>query len=90
MKTLQVTKQFKKDINKFKKQGKDFSKLKDVLDTICAGKKLEVKYHDHKLVGSYQKARECHVESDWLLIYEIHINIVKLRRTGSHSELFKM
>ncbi len=90
IKTLQVTKQFKKDIKKLRKQGKDFSKLKDVLDIICEGKELEIKYRDHKLVGSYQKTRECHVESDWLLIYEIHLDIIKLRRTGSHSELFKM
>ncbi len=90
MKTLQATKQFKKDIKKLRKQGKDFSKPKDILDIICEGKELEIKYRDHKLVGSFQKARECHVESDWLVIYEIHLSIIKLRRTDFHSELFKM
>jgi len=89
MKTLKVTKQFKKDVNKLKKQGKDFDKLKVVLETICEGKELEIKYRNHKLVGNYQKAQECHIEPDWLLIYEIHKNIVKLRRTGTHAELFK-
>mgnify|MGYP003960532565 FL=1 len=89
MKTLQVTKQFKKDVRRLKKQGKDFTKLKVVLGTICEGKELEIKYRDHKLVSNYQKARECHIEPDWLLIYEIFIDTIKLRRTGSHAELFK-
>ena len=47
MKTLQVTKQFKKDVSKLKKQGKDFTKLKVALADICEGKELETKYRDH-------------------------------------------
>ncbi len=70
MKTLQVTKQFKKDVKRLKKQGKDFTKLKVVLETICEGNELEIKFRDHKLVGNYQKVRECHMEPDWLLIYK--------------------
>ncbi len=80
MKTLQVTKRCKKDVKK----------LKAVIDTLCAGNDLETKYRDHKLVGNYKNARECHIESDWLLIYESSEHIVKLRRTGSHTELFKL
>ena len=89
MKTLQVTKQFKKDVNRLKKQKKDLAKLKLVIDAICEGKNLEEKYRDHKLIGNYDKARECHIEPDWLLIYESYKDVVKLRRTGSHAELFK-
>ena len=89
MKTLQTTKQLKKDVNKLKRQGKDFNKLNIVLEAICEDKELETKYRDHKLVGKYQKARECHIEPDWLFLYEMHKDIVKLRRTGSHAELFK-
>ena len=44
----------------------------------------------NKLVGNYKNARDCHIESDWLLIYESSEHIVKLRRTGSHTELFKL
>ncbi len=89
MKDLQVTKQFKKDVNRLRKQGKDLNRLKTVIDAVCEGKELETKYRDHKLTRNYQKARECHIQPDWLLIYEIHEDVIKLRRTGSHSELFK-
>jgi len=88
MKILKVTKRFKKDVKKLKKQEKDLGKLKDVLDCICKGLELETKYRDHKLSGNYQKARECHIEPDWLLIYEIDESSRKLRRTGSHAQLF--
>lgn len=35
--------------------------------------------------------KECHIEPDFLLIYEIHndIMVLLLVRTGSHSNLFK-
>ena len=69
MKILKVTKQFKKETNKLKTKGKKISTLKIVIEAICEGKQLETKYRDHKLVGNYQKVRECHIEPDWLLIY---------------------
>ena len=36
--------------------------------------------------------RECHIEPDWLLIYEIQgttFLVLMLYRLGTHSELFK-
>jgi mRNA interferase YafQ len=31
---------------------------------------------------------ECHIKSNWLLIYQLTADKVVLTRTGSHSELF--
>ncbi len=90
MKTVQTTKQFKKDVKRLKKQGKDFEKLREVVDTLCEGEELDTQYRDHKLIGNYQEAREYHIEPDWLLIYEMNEENIKLQRTGSHAELFKM
>ena len=33
--------------------------------------KLEEKYKDHELSGNFKGYRECHILSDWLLIYKI-------------------
>ena len=33
--------------------------------------------------------REAHIEPDWLLIYRITGNELRLVRTGSHSDLFR-
>lgn len=90
MKEIQITKQFKKDVKRIKKQGKDQEKLKFIINVLHKEELLGVKYKDHKLSGDYQGSRECHIEPDWLLIYENEETNIKLRRTGSHAELFNM
>jgi mRNA interferase YafQ len=53
---------------------------------------LARKHRDHELSGQFGGVRECHVEPDWLLIYEaegdVMSGILKLIRTGTHSDLF--
>jgi len=62
--------------------------LKEVLEKIISGQQLEAKYRDHVLVGQYKGTRECHIEPDWLLIYELAGSEVVLIRTGTHADLF--
>ena len=81
--------QFKRDVSRAKKQGKDLSLLKTAIETLLARKRLPPKYNDHGLKGKYQQHRDCHLESDWLLIYRISNDTLRLERLGSHSELFK-
>lgn len=88
---VKFTNQFKKDLKLAKKQGKDIEKLFAVVEKLAFGEVLEAKYKDHDLTGSYKGCRECHIEPDWLLVYEIFNNtlVLVLYRVGSHSELFK-
>ena len=87
---VKFTGQFKKDLKLAKKQGKDLDKLFNVIEILEKGEKLEKKYKDHSLSGEYKGTRECHIEPDWLLVYEImnDVLILMLYRLGSHSELF--
>lgn len=82
--------QFKRDLKLIRKQGKDETKLHKVVDLLADGKKLPPKYDDHPLTGNYIGCRECHIQPDWLLVYEIYETelILYLTRTGSHSDLF--
>ena len=84
------TSKFKKDYKLAMKQGKDISLIDDCIRKLAARIELEPKYRDHDLTGNWQGHRECHVQSDWLLIYRIEGDdlILVLARTGSHSELF--
>ncbi len=50
---------------------------------------LEQSLYDHPLKGKMLYFRECHIEPDWLLIYQIKDDYVIFIRTGSHSDLFK-
>ena len=71
------------------RQGKDLDKLKSVLASLVEGEELSPEYRDHVLVGQYKGTRECHLEPDWLLIYEQAESEIVLIRTGSHSDLFR-
>ncbi len=88
---VKFTTQFKKDLKLAKKQKKNLDILFDVIDKLANGKKLDSKYRDHDLSGDYAGTRECHIEPDWLLVYEIRddVLVLMLYRLGSHSELFK-
>ncbi|MFA4837283.1 MAG: type II toxin-antitoxin system YafQ family toxin [Dehalococcoidia bacterium] len=89
MRTFSRTSQFKKDVKRIKKRGKDISKLKEMLETIASGKELESRYRNHMLIGQYASVRECHVEPDWLLLYKLSESEVVLMRTGTHADLFE-
>ena len=88
---VKFTNQFKKDLKLAKKQNKDLDKLFEVVNTLADGGTLDTRYRDHELSGNYKGARECHIEPDWLLVYEIRdeVLVLMLYRLGTHSELFK-
>ena len=88
MPEIQITKQFKKDYARVTKRGKNLSKIKQVILLLEQGKELPAKYKDHALTGNYAHSRDCHIEPDWLLIYNISGDIITLERTGTHSDIF--
>ena len=69
------TRQFEKDIKKIKRQGKNLEKIKIIIRSLLQGQPLDPIHRNHKLIGSYQGRRECHIESDWLLIYKRVIGV---------------
>ena len=90
MLSLKTTTKFKKDYKRMKKQGKDLSLLKMVIDDLLAEKILPEKNRDHALIGNYLGFRECHIQPDWLLIYAVDHGqlVLTASRTGTHSDLF--
>ena len=87
---VQFTNQLKKDLKLAKKQHKNLDKLFEVINILADGGTLDIKYRDLDLIGKYKGARECHIEPDWLLVYEIQgdVLVLMLYRLGTHSELF--
>lgn len=87
---IEFTSKMKKDVKLIMKRGKDISKLTDVLKLLAAGTKLPVNCKDHQLTGNLKDFRECHIESDWLLMYQLHDDVLTLTAiaTGTHSDLF--
>jgi mRNA interferase YafQ len=89
---LEFTGQFKKDYKLALKRGCDPDALNTVITMLANEQPLPKEYRDHALTNSrnYKGMRECHIEPDWLLVYKIVREnlILKLIRTGSHSDLF--
>ena len=82
---------FKKDLKRLEKRNIDRNLLNNVLTLFVEKGNVSEIYKPHKLSGDYSGFWECHVKSDWLLIYEIdeQKKMVILVRTGTHSDLFK-
>lgn len=89
IKATNYTSQFKKDVEKAKKQNRNLKNLQYVIELLLTSTPLPIKFRDHKLVGNYKGRRECHIEPDFLLIYLIKDDELYLERLGTHSELFK-
>ena len=87
---IKFTSRFKKDVKLAKRQGKDIDKLFEIIERIANDETLDEKYRDHSLSGEYKGTRECHIEPDFLLIYEKFedVLVLSLVRAGSHSDLF--
>lgn len=87
--TIKYTSQFKKDYKRLQRQDKDLQKLRVLINALATNQALDIQYRDHPLSGNWKGYRDCHLEPDWILIYQVEEDILTLARTGSHSELFK-
>jgi mRNA interferase YafQ len=90
VRTFSRTSQFKKDVKRAAKRGKDLRKLRIVLDLLINGDLLPPQCKDHPLRGEFSGSRDCHIEPDWILIYTLTDaeTQVRFERTGTHSDLF--
>ena len=88
---VKYSKEFKKSLKKVIKQGKNIDKLLDIVDMLSQKQQLDPKYKDHALYNDkrFKDCRDCHIETDWVLIYKYLENevLLLLVNTGSHSEV---
>lgn len=88
MKTLFASNSFQKDLKRALNRGKNQKRMKEVLDLLLADTPLPSRCRPHRLVGDCKGLWECHLEPDWLLIYDITEEEIRLYRTGTHADLF--
>lgn len=90
---IRSTKKFNNSLKKIYKQGKDISKLEEVVEILANGEPLEIRNKNHNLINdkNFKYCKECHIEPDWILIYQHKDEdlILLLLDTGSHSDLFR-
>lgn len=87
---IEAQNKFKKDLKLAIKRGLNTALLSEVLELLQEDGKLPKKYSPHKLKGKYLGFWECHIQPDWLLIWDQtdSIRLITLIRTGTHSDLF--
>jgi mRNA interferase YafQ len=88
MRRITQRKQFRDDLKRQKRRGKNIEELISVVELLADVGSLPEEYRPHKLSGEWKGVWECHVEPDWLLIYDVTSAEVLLIRTGTHSDLF--
>ena len=84
------TGKFKKDFVLAEKRHKGIDKLIEIMNMIIQEQPLPPERRNHPLHGEWEGTLECHIQGDWVLIYEIDsaAHTVTFHRTGSHSDLF--
>ncbi len=87
---IETSKKFDKDLKILVKNGFDLKLLYKVVENLAKEQPLDPKYKDHPLKGALKDFRECHLQPDLLLVYQIKKpkNTLFLVRLGSHSDLF--
>jgi mRNA interferase YafQ len=80
--------QFKRDVKLAEKRGKNMEKLRNVIDMLLTDQHLPNELCDHPLKGKWKPRRDLHIEPNWLLIYLVDDKVLRLERTGTHSDLF--
>ena len=85
---LIATAQFKKDLRRVSKRGKDLHQLWTVVDKLQAKQPLDPTHRPHRLSGRWARFLECHIGPDWLLIWNQQGDVLTLVRTGTHTDLF--
>ena len=90
MKILRYSTQYKKDFKKYRNQHKKLQKLLEVFRLLENEESLPPEFKTHMLKGDLKGCMECHIESDFLLIwFDKDSDIIDILRLGTHSELFK-
>ena len=90
MYSVDYTNRFKKDLKRCFKRGFDISKIQQAVKLLELNGELPAEYKPHKLVGNRNGQWECHIQPDWLMVWEQndeHFTLLFLE-TGTHSDLF--
>ena len=90
MYSVDYTNRFKKDLKRCFKRGLDISKIQNAVKLLELNGELPAEYKPHKLVGNRNGQWECHIQPDWLMVWEQNDKQLTLLflQTGTHSDLF--
>lgn len=88
--SLSFSNRFKKSLKRASKRGLELSKLETVIGILVEEGCLPSEYKPHKLSSKFDGAWECHIQSDWLLVWQQNDTELTLLMidTGTHADIF--
>ena len=86
----ELSNQFKRDYDLLRRRGYDLTKLDALVLMLLQQVPLEPRHRDHPLKGKRQDYRGCYIADDWVLVYKIDGDKLKLMlsRTGTHVVVY--
>ena len=88
MRELIYTARLRRELRRARRRGKDLSKVDAIVRKLLTGEPLDDRQRVHQLVGNWHPLWECHIEADWLPVWDDDGDTVTLMRTGTHSDIF--
>ena len=87
---VEYTNSFKKNYKRALRRGYNESLLFEIIEQLIEIGQVDLKHKPHKLSGKYRGYWECHIQPDWLLIWDIDEDekLISLLYTGTHSDLY--
>lgn len=90
MNLIKYSTRFKKDIKRYASDDIKINALYNIIEMLRKGMDIPQECRPHLLKGKYSGCWECHIQSDFLLIWiDSKTGTIWLERLGSHSELFR-
>ena len=90
MRQIVFTSQYKRDLKLALRRKLPEEKLNEVIKLLATDQPLPAANKDHALKGEFRGFRECHIEPNWLLVWEqndMRLTLLMLD-TGTHADLF--
>ncbi len=87
MRELRTSARYRRDERRIRR-GKDIARLDSIVVQLLSGKPVDPRHRVHQLAGDWYPLWECHVEFNWLLVWEDDGDAITLRYTGTHDDIF--
>ena len=85
---LRTTRPFEKDRKRGRKRGKNLDTRWSVVERLRSKQPLDPRPRRPRFTGDWVPCWECHIEPDWVLVWEQENDTRILVRTGTPSDLF--
>jgi|GEM_PF-1573775 len=87
MPQLEFSRQFLKDVRKWRKSGKSMALFDEFIGVIAHRWPPPKKFEPHLLLGPFEGVWDVHLRQNWVLLLRFRSGTLHFLRMGTHAEL---